>query len=189
MAEKRLKTRAEHLLCSVPTEYKEKDCKTEATYVCHHCGTPLCKQCAKIVNDPEFVRFDISWNRFVLVPVIIIGSIIIPTILKGMLPEGWSLPIAISGIIIGLSTLATIQIQPKFTPVKKIYQEAAHCKKCMAIHRSQNITDNLLLGSGVFVLAFGLYKFVVGLNAYFLVLASLGVVIMLLKEDIAYRKS
>ena len=44
--------------CSPPgLEYKKSDCLEKASFVCHHCNSPLCRNCVVLVPDDEFPVF------------------------------------------------------------------------------------------------------------------------------------
>ena len=158
-----------------------------AAYVCHQCGKPICERCVKIVSDPEFVTFDSSWGRFLLALFVILGAIFIPIVIGDLLPAGWNFPIILSGIVIGVAMLSTLHIQ-KSTPARKLYAKAAHCRNCYSKHNLQEIIGKLLLIFGFILVLCGAYPLVLGLNPAFLIITSIGIFIILVKNNIIYAK-
>jgi len=44
--------------CSPPSlEYKKANCLGKASYVCHHCNSPLCQNCVVLIPDDQFPVF------------------------------------------------------------------------------------------------------------------------------------
>ncbi|MEO0199418.1 MAG: hypothetical protein ABIL91_07590 [candidate division WOR-3 bacterium] len=46
------------VFCSPPSlEYKKANCMEKASFVCHHCSSPLCQNCVVLVPDDQFPVF------------------------------------------------------------------------------------------------------------------------------------
>ena len=189
MSEKKVKPKKKHIRCSTPASQTDKECSKNAAYVCHHCGAPLCERCVVIAADHEFIGSGKSWSMFALAVSVITVAILVPVIIRNSISTLWGLSIAVSGIITGISIIFTLRYQPKFIPVRRIYNEAAHCNKCLLTHRAQNIIDKALLTIGVLMVAYGIYESAWNTHAAFLILISAGVAIVLMRRDIAHSKS
>lgn len=67
--------------CSPPAlEYKSDKCRGKASYVCHHCGSPLCEECVVKKPDsafPTFERFAKSRQPFIDIATKVLAALLI----------------------------------------------------------------------------------------------------------------
>ncbi len=191
MSEERVSKIAENLLCSVPVDYKSKDCTTIASFVCHDCSIPLCGKCAQLSNDRDFVKHTNSGRFFVFsIGLLFFGPIL--TILGVNLSKGFFLPVYISGIIVGISGISRISYYlessggiPKLSFYKNEYSSAAHCKRCYSKHSFQKTIEKSILAMGILIILIGIYY--VFNNPYSLILISFGIAAIILSKEIVVK--
>jgi hypothetical protein len=187
MPEERVSKISENLLCSVPVDYKSKDCTNIASFVCHDCNIPLCGKCAQLSDDRDFVKYKNSGGFFVFsIGFLFFGLIL--TILGINLLE-WFLPVYISGIIIGISGISRISYNlessgsiPKLSFYTNDYTSASHCKRCYSKHSFQKTIEKCISVVGLLIILIGIYY--VGNNPYSLILISFGIAAIILSKEI-----